>query len=253
MKRLIATTGGRPAKNEDFESFEQMIELVEKLCDDLSETLIVVSGCEYTSVGVDTWNVAAGYMYYNGNIYLVPTHVVLLPVFSSKFDADITDSTPRQHFDGSTKNTIQTHEFTVNASGAITYDSSTPRLSNWLTNRIDRGDGSSLWDFDETDLTINGSDHPLDLSLIIPSEARFVTVFCRFTATGTSGESVMTFKKNGNTYAQAQFRASSDYPTLWDTKQVTIAVDSNRYIEYNINEDSGVSSSVGIKVVSWEF
>jgi hypothetical protein len=256
MERFIATTGGRPAKNQDLILSEQVLNMLESFISKFGQTIIVVSGCDIDAVAVVTYNVTAGVIYFENKFWIFDAldNFIVAGGFSIDLVKSEVEDTPRTHFDGVVRNTIKTSKL-VEANGTpdVVFDENTPRLEDWLNKPTVYRSPDVNFDFDSADLTITGNDQTLDLYAIVPAYAKSVKLQVRLTATGGTDISSILFKKKGATYPTSSFRVDTTYPTIWDQKQVDVELNANREIEYNAFEGTGVTATILIKVISWSF
>lgn len=127
MNRLLNTTGGRPVKNEDLQLFEQLIDFIETMGDMYGD--IIMTGVEISG-SAGNYTVSSGYIYYDGKLCSFSGATgVSLPYEMEAVDEEIT---PRDFFDGVTKNTIRSVTITGQSGGGFSLDSDTQRLSDYM-------------------------------------------------------------------------------------------------------------------------
>lgn len=103
----------------------------------------------------------------------------------------------------------------------------------------DRGDPSSV-DYDQTDLTADGTWNDLDLSSIVPAGVKLVDIL--LSIEGTTKGSEILLRKNGNTNAINTTGVTLTIANSELHADCQVSCDSSRVIEYN-------ASSSGINVI----
>ena len=114
-----------------------------------------------------------------------------------------------------------------------------------LAQFVDRGDPSTI-DFDEGDLTLDGTWNDLDLSSIVPAGA--IQVLIRLQLTDDAAGSYIGFRENGKTNAVNLIYARTQVALVTTDNQVLIPLDSNRVIEYRASVGF---DSIDIVIMGW--
>lgn len=138
MERLLVTSGGRPLKLEDLVLNMQVTTMLESLISKLGQEIIIVSGCDISTGGVTySYNVTAGIIWYNGKFWAFDalTDYVVGPFsFTINLITSVVEDTPRTHFDGVVRDTIETSKLVYTAgTPEVVFNNNTPRLEDWLT------------------------------------------------------------------------------------------------------------------------
>lgn len=94
---------------------------------------------------------------------------------------------------------------------------------------VDRGDPAT-YDYDKTDLTIDGAWHTLDLSSIVPAGAAGVLLKTRLQS-ANPGDTIM-YRKNGNANEINACGCEALRANVIRTRMGFSAIDSNRIMEY---------------------
>jgi len=131
------------------------------------------------------------------------------------------------------------HQFTE-AEGATT----TEQVSQTASAFVDRGDPSAV-DFDEGDLTVDGSWHDLDLASIVPAGCSAVLLRVTLDHSG-GGDNTIKFREDGNSneYNVATVTRCGD-ASVTATADVLVKV-ASQTIEYNVS-----SGQTDIVVGGW--
>jgi len=107
---------------------------------------------------------------------------------------------------------------------------------------VKRGDVNK--DYDQTDLTIDGNWHDLDLSAIVGSSAK--AALLRVTVNDNTLNNQIALKQKGYTYVQAEVRAFVTNVTI--ARHVTIGLDSDQKLSYNATSGTNY---ISITVLGW--
>lgn len=109
---------------------------------------------------------------------------------------------------------------------------------------VDRGDPAAA-DFDETDLTLDGNWHELDLSSIVPADASLVLL--RGIMEDTASNDYLQFRTDGNSNAAnvATLRAGGSYRAAVEL----LVAPSGQKIEYR--GGSGAAPDIDLTVGGW--
>lgn len=113
---------------------------------------------------------------------------------------------------------------------------------------VDRGDPAT-YDFDLGDLTADEFWHDLDLSGIVPTEAKAVLI--RTLLTSEMSTDFIKFRENGNSDI---YNVSSLYVQAgWVVKagDMIVSLDNSRIIEYCISEDFAQWQFIYITIAGW--
>lgn len=202
MKTILNPTGGRPFKNEDAKLFEQFITIIESFLSEFSGfDLVIISGCEITGT-FPNYDIAEGYVYADGSI-------CKLNAFQSDglpelFSVSSNDGTPREYFDGVTRNTINENVLTQDVGGSLSFGLDTPRLGDFLKNNlrnqeIDASIDTSVNvdnDVDNISVIHGGESSAISTSIVLPDAKAHVSgviyVSIDAVSDGKSGD-VLTF------------------------------------------------------------
>lgn len=110
----------------------------------------------------------------------------------------------------------------------------------------DRGDPED-YDFELGDLTADGNWNDLDLSSIVPANAKAVNIHVAYTANITARR--ILFRRNGNVNAFAVAGVRNVVANIQQYGNLTVACDSNRFIEYNMS--SPTTTALYMTVLGW--
>ncbi len=94
---------------------------------------------------------------------------------------------------------------------------------------VDRGDPATI-DFDETALTTDGTWRDLDLSSIVPPDAKLVSLWIRVRddAAGSS----FSLRQNGNTNANNRDQIITQVANVWNSANMLVTPDTSGVVEY---------------------
>jgi len=113
---------------------------------------------------------------------------------------------------------------------------------------VDRGDPAAA-DFLKGDLTLDGAWHDLDLSGIVPSNAKAVALYVALFATDVNQN--IWFRTNGNVNTYNVSRAFTQTSLIWSTGDFIVPLDEARKIEYMSVNPTWISISITVK--GWWF
>lgn len=116
------------------------------------------------------------------------------------------------------------------------------------TSFVDRGDPAA-YDWDLTDLTIDGAWHDLDLSGIVPAGAKSVLLSLYVKATAINKS--LTLRKNGNVNTVNSAGIIPPVANVFYRNDSTVACDTDRKIEYA--GSAGFFNAIYISVRNWWF
>lgn len=110
--KLLATTAGRPIKNEDLQLFQQHFEIFKAICDDLgNSTMWLVGGKIYYDGGGYITKIDEGILYAEGELmyfqeWIPQSQIPSDNVYVQKI---VTGINPRTHFDSAVKSTSESY------------------------------------------------------------------------------------------------------------------------------------------------
>lgn len=97
---------------------------------------------------------------------------------------------------------------------------------------VDRGDPANV-DFEETDLTLDGLPHNLDLAAIVPPEgANHLVHVVIIGESSAAGIPILELRKPGNTHWRNEDGFGMPVATLMGSGSAWVMMDSNREINY---------------------
>jgi len=174
MERLIAATGGRPAKNEDLQLYLQNISIFEGFMNELPDSTngFIVYGCEISG-NPPSYSVSEGVIFYNGDLYILDAITGINPI-DFTFDFQSVDGTPRTFFDGITKNTITKKSAILNGNGGTFNIATAVRFSEYLNKSESVLNITAAGTYQLTDekfVIIQGSLSASDVTIQMPSPA----------------------------------------------------------------------------------
>ena len=120
---------------------------------------------------------------------------------------------------------------------------------SWGNSFVSRGDPAAA-DKTQATLTINGTWVDWDLSSIVPAGAKAVLLGVEFVQ--TTADVGMFFRRNGNSNEIARSALRSQVANVNYARDVIVALDSNRVIEYFI-VNTGTWTNISITVCGWWF
>lgn len=109
---------------------------------------------------------------------------------------------------------------------------------------VDRGDPAA-YDFTQATLTQDNAWHDLDLSAIVPAGTRAVNLNLRGRHSSTGKE--LLFRANGNVNYHNASGLRTVVGSLYLYNEITIALDSNRIIEYKAMSPNWTNISISVK------
>lgn len=109
---------------------------------------------------------------------------------------------------------------------------------------VDRGDPPA-WDFAKPDFTTDSAWHDLDLSGIVPENARGVVLHLAINS-GLIG-SFAQFRKNSTTtpFSRSELRIQTG--GLFNDADIVVSLDADRFIEYKISNVLWTNIYLGVK------
>jgi len=113
---------------------------------------------------------------------------------------------------------------------------------------VDRGDPAA-YDYDKTDLTIDGAWHDLDLSAIVPAKAK--AVFLLGHVEGAAVDWAIIFRKNGNGNEIVHSGMETLRAGVERHRSSICAIDDDRIIEYKADNENWTSLNLVVK--GWWF
>jgi len=109
---------------------------------------------------------------------------------------------------------------------------------------VDRGDPAT-YDFTDTDLTIDGDWHVLDLSSIVPTTARLLLLKTSLKS-GDPGDAIR-YRKVGNSNEINACECEALRANVTRTRLGTVAIDNSQTIEYNADNISWTEMQIVVR------